>query len=354
MKKSSKILLISLVSILSVATASFGIIYFSFLHRYKGKDINNEWSSKQVFTIDDTITLEKEKDKDFIVLNFADIQMADLEDFFHQDTVHRELKYLVDTYKPDLITLTGDQTWSNENLLSLKAIISYMEEFQTPWAPIFGNHDYGNKKDSAVASQNYCCDLYENAKFCLFNRGPTNLGALGNYIINIKEEDKIIKTLYMMDLGYNEEITTKQIEWFKWNAEGIKKCNEKKYSSGIVFTHKELPQFLEALNYYNNIDNTCAESEVIVHMGFAKVNDNGFTEIAKDCGVKDFICGHEHYNNFTINYNNARFTFALKTTEIFGYYEDEDYYLNGATSITINSEGTSIHHNFVERGKFKI
>ena len=86
---------------------------------------------------------------------------------------------------PDLITLTGDQTWSNENLMSLKALVRWLDSYRISYAPIFGNHDYGNDYNSAVASNKYCSDIYEKSKYCVYNRGPTNLGCLGNYVINI-------------------------------------------------------------------------------------------------------------------------------------------------------------------------
>ena len=126
MKKKTVIIIASSV-VASLALGSFATIYFLFLHHYKGKEVVNDWSSTDQFDINTIPTLTKEKGKDFTILNFADIQMCDLERWDNHDIVHKELDYLVNTYKPDLITLTGDQTWSNENLICLKSLISWLE-----------------------------------------------------------------------------------------------------------------------------------------------------------------------------------------------------------------------------------
>ena len=44
----------------------------------------------------------------------------------------------------------------------------------------------------------------ENGGHCLFQKGPTNLGdeygdLLGNYVINVKEGNQIVQSLYMLD-----------------------------------------------------------------------------------------------------------------------------------------------------------
>ena len=45
---------------------------------------------------------------------------------------------------------------------------------------------------------------------------------------------------------------------------------------------------------------------------------------------------------------------ATKTGEIFDFYEDEDEYINGATSFTISDGKIIINHNYVNRGDFRI
>jgi len=346
--------LISLSLVLSIFLFLFLNIYFSYLYHYKGKEINEEWNNQLEWNEEDIKIIQKEEGKDFVILNFADIQLADLEDIFHRSTIKKELDYLVRNVKPDLITLTGDQTWSNENLVSLKAIIRWLESYKIPYAPIFGNHDYGNGYNTAVASMNYCCDLYENAKYCLLDRGPSNIGDLGNYVVVIKENEKMIQSLYFLNTGYQYEITKKQIDWVKWNASGIAKANNDIYVSGMCFTHQPMEMFEEAYDAYL-LGNANSYTEVLVESALFGCKDNGFYEEAKKVGITHFVCGHQHTNTFSIDYDDCVFTFALKTGELSYYYDDGNRNYNGATSFTIKSDGSiQIQNHYVEKGKFHI
>lgn len=343
MSKTTKAILISVAVALTIIILSCGISsYFLLLHHYKGHEKVYIWDETQVFDISKIKSVEKQKDKDFVILNLADVQMADLEDFWNSEIMHNEITYLVEQTKPDLITLTGDQTWSNENLISLKRLIHWLDGYQIPWAPVFGNHDYGNTKDSAVLSQNKCCDLYERSKYCLFDRGPTNIGALGNYAVNIMEDGKLYKTLYMLDAGYNDIITIKQIEWMAWNAEGLKQANGGDYAASMVFMHKPIPEYRTAyLHYlyeYGDVEVVGETPEV--HYSLFGTEQNGFFDVAKSIGVTDVICGHQHGNRFTLKYEDVRLTFALKTGELGGYYASENINLNGATTFTLSGVNT--------------
>lgn len=355
MKKTKKILIILFSILSSLIVVALISAYFLFLHHYKGTNIVNEWSKTDEFNIESIATVEKQKDKDFVILNLADVQMCDLEDIFHFSTIKSEIDYLVKTTKPNLITLTGDQTWSNENLISLKVLISWLDSYKIPYAPVFGNHDYGNQKDSAVASQNFCCDLYEKGKYSLFKRGPSNLGALGNYVFNIVEDGKIFKTIYMLDSGYEDKITDQQIEWFNWNAEGIKSANNGEYSQGMVFFHKPLPEYTTAYRHYMwDMSDAEAIGEVYQNWSMSGSMQNGFFDAAKSKNVVDIVCGHQHGNNWTIKYQDVRLTFALKTGELGGYYSDETTYLNGATAFCLSEDSTQIQNIFVDEKQFHI
>ena len=330
-------------------------VYFLFLHHYKGKNVVYNWEQSDEFDINTIKTINKQKDKDFVILNLADIQICDLEDHYNKNVIHDEITYLVEQTKPDLITLTGDQTWSNENLLSIKTIIRWLDDYKIPYAPVFGNHDYGNQYNSAVASQNYCCDLYESGKYSLFNRGPTNIGSLGNYVINIMEDQKIYKTLYMLNSGYQDIISDEQISWMSWNADGIKQANNNNYSQGMCFFHKPIPEFKSAYyEYYYQQNDTTAIGDVHVHFSLYGTKQNGFFEMAKSKNITDIVCGHQHGNNFTIKYQDIRLTFALKTGELCSYYDDGTVNLNGATSFVLSGETTIVNNTYVKSNQFHI
>jgi len=335
-------------SIVLTIIISFSIVYFLFLYRYQGRIVINNFDSSEQFDISKIKTVEKKENKDFIILNLADIQLQDTDSYKTRKTIINEIKYLIKEIKPDLITLTGDQTWSNENLISIKTIISTLDSYKIPWAPVFGNHDYGNDYDRAVASKNYLCELYENSKYCLFDRGPTNIGSVGNYAINVVENNKIIKTLYFMDAGYNDIITEGQAEWFKWTSDGIKKSNNDEYSESMLFIHKPLPEYYNAFNYGEKI------GESYYYCSMSGVYQTGFFDIIKERGMKNIICGHQHTNSMSYKYEGVTMTFALKTGELSFYYDDGTVNLNGATYLTISDTNTTINNYYVLSNQFHI
>ena len=353
MKKKTKVIVIISSIVSAVVLTGLGGAYFTLLHRYKGKKNNYVWSKDDIFDLSKIKTVEKDPNKDFVILNLADIQICDLGDFGrNMRNMKEEIYELVDRAKPDLITLTGDQTWSNENKISLERIVRWLDDLKIPYAPVFGNHDCGNGNDNAVYSKNKCGDVYEKGKYSLFSKGPNNLGEIGNYVVNITENDKVIKSLYMLDAGTGDIITDQQKEWFKWNADGIKGANEN-YANSMVFMHKPLPEYWSAyLSYWYGE----AESigDVHVHSSLRGTDQNGFFDLAKSCGVKDVVVGHQHWSNFTIKYKDVRLTMALKTGEHVGYYEDENVYLNGASVFTLQDDEVSISNLYVSKEKYHL
>ena len=352
MKKRIIIIILSIILLIAI---SIGLsAYFLLLHHYKGTSINNPFSSSDEFNIDNIKTIKKEKDEDFVILNLADVQMCDLEDLGNMKIIKKEIDELVSKTKPSLITLTGDQTWSNENLICLKSLIRWLDSYKIPYAPVFGNHDHGNSYDSAVAGINYCSDLYEKGKYSLFSRGPSNLDSLGNYVVNIMEDDKIYSTLYFLDAGYNDIITDKQLEWVKWNAEGIKNNNDGVYTNGMCFMHKPIPEFETALIDYYNGEPIEKKGDVEVYYSTYGTIQNGFFALAKEINIKNIICGHQHGNICSLKYDSIWLTFALKTGELGGYIKDEELYLNGATYFTLNNYEVDIDNCFVDYKKYHI
>lgn len=350
MAKKKKLVIILLSAFLTLAIVGFLAAYFLFLHHYRGSQIDNPWSEEDDFSISSIATVEKREGEPFVILNLADVQLCDLEDLFHLNETKAKIADLIERTNPDLITLTGDQTWSNENLISLKSLISWLDSFEIPYAPVFGNHDCGNEKDSAVLSRAACCDLYEAGKYSLFDRGPSNLGRLGNYVVNVTENGRIVKTLYFLDSGEEDTITDEQIAWMKWNAEGIGAAQGGEAVEGICFFHLPLPEYREAYSLYLAGDERVeALGEVFVTYSLSGSLQNGFFEAAKEVGVTDIVCGHQHGNCFTLKYDGVRLTFSLKTGKLGGTYESEELALDGATCISFDGDSTKIEPIFSEK-----
>ena len=353
MKKKNKVkLIVSLSVIASLSLGIFGFIYFSYLHHYYGKDVTYNWKESNQFELESLPVVKKEKNQEFKILNLADIQLGDIENFFNMNRAKKEIDYLVNSTKPDLITLTGDQTWFNENRYSLLNIISWMESYKIPWAPIFGNHDFGNTGHIAVATPTYICDKYENTKYSLFKRGPTNIDSLGNYVIRILEDEKTYSLLYMVDSGVNEKINDQQISYFNWISKGVKQA-EGSLPESFAFMHKPLPEYIDAYySYQKHESGSEAQGEIYHYYYLGGSEQNGFFDFAKSINIKNIVAGHQHGNCFSIKYEDTWLTSSLKTGEFGGTIDNEKVYLNGATLFKLSNHQVQIENIFVQKGQF--
>lgn len=328
---------------------------------FKGGEKNffEKWSPSQAYTDDYAVNIEKDPQKDFVILNITDVQFERNEAYAEfAQIATKTIDRLVEEVKPDLITLTGDNGYCTSAYLK---IIKDVDKYGIPWAPVMGNHD-----GTCCISEFWCAYRLYKAENCLFKFGPENMG-YGNYIINIKENGKIIHTLFMMDThsdlrdeaningakdsGY-DNLWENQIEWYKWAVNGITTLEGHTVES-TVFFHIPLVEFRTAwdeaydkesgkyvgeyaeTSFGENHEPTCC----------APLN-NGFFTLCKELGsTKNIVCGHDHTNYSSILYDGIRLTYALKCGPG-GYWEEN---VNGGTMFTINSTGSiATEHVFVD------
>ena len=74
-------------------------------------------------------------------------------------------------------------------------------------------------------------------------------------------------------------------------------------------------------------------------------DEGAFGLICKLGSTKNVVCGHNHINNWVVNYGGVRFIFGTKTG-IGSYFEPE---INGGTALYVNQKGVcSVHHEYVD------
>lgn len=287
------------------------------------------------------IEIEKDPDKDFVILNIADVQLLSVNAVLATGKLsERIMDKLVKDVQPDLITLSGDNSWGATACIKL---VEKVDSYGIPWAPVMGNHD-----ENFVISEFWTAYQLCKAENCLFEFGPDNMG-YGNYIINITENGKAVHTLFMMDthadidLKYGEGLTERQLEWYKWAVEGIKDENGRTVDSTVIM-HIPIPEFKDAwqsvhdengelIEPYKNDpfcycleDVSCPDRNV------------GFFDLCKQLGsTKNIIVGHDHVNCFSIEYEGITLTYSMKLG-LGGYFS---YKLNGGTVLTVDSAGSA-------------
>lgn len=333
----------------AVAAVVIAICVWVIIERssFRGSKSTEYWTLSTPYDGKKVVTLDKDPDRDFVVLNFTDVQFNDVLDIGRADFTYKTMDELVKRVRPDLITVTGDVVWAIPfTRRSVMRFILHMDKYRVPWAPVFGNHDADGNCD-----RNWIADKFVLSRNCIFSKGPGNIGGVGNYVINVKEGDRIVHTLFMLDSGayrYYPDIDKikydfvqpAQIGWYRWNLHGIAAENGGVKPRSTVMMHIPLPQYKTAYAEYKK---SGFSPEIGFGVNNERVNsapvDSGFFDVIKAEGSTfDVVCGHDHINDSSVLYQGVRLTYALKTGD--RCYWQDDGMMNGGTVLRVASDGT--------------
>lgn len=287
---------------------------------------------------------------------------------------------MVSAEKPDLVIVTGDMVFPTpnnagtiNNKTGAKIFAEMMETLGVYWTVTFGNHDteaYGYYSREDIG------DFYsgDDLKYCLFEPGPDNVDGCGNQIINIRNSQGIItQSLFLFDshsytdkFGIKSEydnIHQNQVEWY---SESLYELNEENKSviekadksalplsaenyeniKSLAFFHIPLKEFDDAWTEYTENGNRSSDN-LIYYYGQKNENvcygagsDNLFETMQSAGSTQGIFCGHDHVNNYSLEYNGIRLTYGMSVDYL--AYKDIDKQGNyrGCTLITVNPDGS--------------
>ena len=318
-------------------------------------------------------------DEDFKVLQITDVHIGGGFMSLKKDAMAlNAVAAMVKAEKPDLVIATGDvsypvpfQAGTFNNLESAKIFAALMEQLGVYWTLGFGNHDTEaySYYDRAAISEFYSSEEF---KYCLYTPGPDDVDGYGNQIINVKNSDGIItQSLYVFDshsytdgdfLGIfwkYDNIHENQVEWYKENVKALNAQNNallkemgKEENSDIksaAFFHIPLTEQRDAWYEYRDagyqdtedvklIYGLAGESGNVVFCGMHE--DNLFEAMLELGSTKAIFCGHDHDNNFSIDYKGIRFTYGMSIDYLAypGIYKRGSQ--RGCTMITFSPDGS--------------
>ena len=264
---------------------------------------------------------------DIRILQISDTQITALGDSLK---AFGPIKRVVEKSKPDLIVLTGDNLMNDSFKGMLKHYIRFFDAFEIPWAPVMGNHDYETKMSMEEQST-----LYESGKFCMFKKGNIS-DSYGNYYYTIYRNEVPFYSLIFMDNAI--KINQNQIDWYSNTIKSITLSNNGELLPSWTFFHKPLIEtryaYYQAKHSLLPIDGEHREGVDYLR------NDAGFFNKALELGsTTAIIYGHNHRNNYSLNYKGITMSFGTKTGKT--SYHDEDliggnvYVLKSDKSFTI-------------------
>lgn len=295
---------------------------------------------------------ERAEDVVYSVLQITDVHI--LNDEEKDAKAFKTITAMVEKSNPDMIVVTGDITSEKENYTAFKTFCTFMEEFDIPWAFVFGNHeglDIAYEPDEVldpekIADKETLSDYLESLDNCIYERGDETVDGMGNYYYNVTDENgKVITSLIMMDSNsYDEEndgydhFHENQVEWYERTVKSIAKevnGDETKVVPSLAFFHIPMQEYMTAYDEAKGTDKRLWGFRFPNEDGTPAVDDGMFEKMVELGSTKGCFAGHDHMNNFEVEYRGIRLSYGLSC--------DHNIYLvplRGGRLIEIKEDGS--------------
>ncbi len=312
--------------------------------------------------------------REFRVLNLTDTQLESREwapDHVTGKIFKKTVQTLVERVKPDLITVSGDLSYAGD-LESYKNFADYLDTFGVPWTCCFGNHD---NQDGPEAVQRVV-DEYVKHPLFLYEKCDPALGNCNNAIL-VEIGGKAATGILLMDTHDRATVILpdggEPVDWdglsaaqLNWYSDRVAELKAAGCNDSVLIIHTPIHAYAEAFAAAFSGDLAAAKAIRLAdcnkpgvwNAGYEDsygVNHEPITCYLGEDGVLERIlqlgsthhvlCGHNHVNNWRVNYKGVQLAFALKTGSG-SYWEPE---LNGGTVLTVTESGiTDIRHEFAD------
>lgn len=295
---------------------------------------------------------ERAEDVVYSVLQITDVHI--LNDEKKDAKAFKTITAMVEKSNPDMIVVTGDITSEKENYTAFKTFCTFMEEFDIPWAFVFGNHeglDIAYEPNEVldpekIADKETLSDYLESLDNCIYERGDETVDGMGNYYYNVTDENgKVITSLIMMDSNsYDEEndgydhFHENQVEWYERTVKSIAKevnGDETKVVPSLAFFHIPTQEYMTAYDEAKGTDKRLWGFRFPNEDGTPAVDDGMFEKMVELGSTKGCFAGHDHMNNFEVEYRGIRLSYGLSC--------DHNIYLvplRGGRLIEIKEDGS--------------
>lgn len=290
--------------------------------------------------------IHNEENTDFKILQLTDLHLGGSRASYDKDIKALNAVYkLINYTKPDFIVITGDMLFvsllsRNVNNKSVAVDLkTFMDNVGIPWTFVLGNHD----------SEFY--NLYDNDELKdIFKQGeddlllePTKIEGNSDtkdQVILLYNGEEVNTSLIFMDSEYVIENPKTAIDWYSKVIDKVNEDNSKNVPS-MLFMHYPLYEFEEAYKKYE-------KNEEDVEFIYGKKRENIcyeektdlFKTVLEKGSTKAIFVGHDHLNDFSLNYKGVRLTYGKSIDYITYFGIGNKSEQRGATLITIKDDSS--------------
>ena len=312
-----------------------------------------------------TITSSTE---DFKILHLTDIHIGGSLYSYRKDMKALKACFAeIEHTKPDLVVVTGDlcfplgiMSMSLNNSAPVQQFAAFMRNTGIPWAFTYGNHDTENLStlNKTELNEVYKSLSYKTSGNLLYPYTQPDIMGRNNQLIELRNTDGTLNTgLFMIDsnaytgegINVYDYIHDDQVEWY---ADEVKRMNAEagKTVNSFVFFHIPLQEYKTATELYLD-----GSDEVKYFFGENPGDHGGITNDLVCCSdypskmfdtalelgsTTGFFCGHDHYNNASIEYKGIRLTYGMSIDYLAMPGIEKETKQRGAELITIHSDSS--------------
>ena len=332
-------------------------------------------------------------DGDFRIVQITDVHLgAGILSAKNDRWAMNAVANMVSAEKPDLVIVTGDVAYpvpfssgTFNNRHGAEVFCAMMEKLGVYWTVVFGNHDteaysYFSREEIDAF---YTEKASKEGSHCLYQSAP-DIDGKGNQVIKVKNTQGIVtQAITVFDshsytdgdvmgiLWKYDNIHQNQVDWYagkiqKINADNAAIDPAATPVKNLMFFHIALPEYRAAwkelieanpnvqdLNYQNTENVTYKYGVMGESSGMNPLANNGETygifcgigddnvfEVGQENGLQGVFCGHDHLNNFSVEYKGVRLTYGMSIDYLAysGIWKQRAQ--RGCTLITVHTDGS--------------
>jgi 3',5'-cyclic AMP phosphodiesterase CpdA len=258
----------------------------------------------------------------FKIIQFTDLHWAWDKYKLQNDSTFELMRTMIRTEHPDLVILTGDVIVTKNAIENWKKVTSLFVEEKVPFAVAFGNHD----EETDVRNPQILKFLKTVPYNLTRDDSPnTKLSGSGNCTLPVYSSDGKTQKwmLYLFDshnryndsISYYDWIHEDQVEWYRMKST---RCTRscKRIIPSLAFFHIPLPEYKSLATSLKMIG---TKGEAVCS---PDLNSGLFTAFIEQGDVIGVFAGHDHNNDYLINFHNRlALAYGRKTGYVPAYKE---------------------------------
>ena len=250
----------------------------------------------------------------------------------------------------------GIMSFSLNNSAPIVQFATFMRNIGIPWAFTYGNHDTEIMAKNSVTEiqEMYKSLSYKTSANLLYPYVEPDIKGRNNQEIEIRNADgSLNQALFLLDSndytgnGVNDYdyIHDDEVDWY---AKQVKKLDaqEGKNVSSLLFFHMPLQQYRTAYQLYESGSNDVKyffgeNGEKMINKVCCSNYPSKLFDTAKKLGsTTAMFCGHDHYNNMSLEYQGIRLTYGMSIDYHAMPGIDKDTKQRGGTLITLHKDSS--------------